>query len=56
MSSGKALVTTSLAPGNYRITVKDLDAGDNDFYSEYEDFSIEGVSINTANGRLHKHA
>ena len=47
VSSGRALVTTSLAPGNYRVTVKDLDAGDKDFHSEYEDFSVEGELIHS---------
>ena len=50
VSSGKALVTTSLAPGNYKVTVKDLDAGDKDFYSEYEDFSVEGRLIYCVDG------
>ena len=47
VSSGKALVTTSLAPGSYKITVQDLDAGVKNFYSEYKDFSVEGGSIHS---------
>ena len=47
MSNGKALVSTSLTPGDYKVTVKDLTAGDKEFYSETKYFTIASRCLRT---------
>ena len=35
-----------LEPGDYRVTVQDLDAGVREFYAESENFSVKGICTN----------
>ena len=42
VSNGRGQVNLKLEPGDYTVTVQDLDAGVNDYYTESEDFKVTG--------------
>ena len=42
MENGRGTITKSVEPGDYTVTVQDLDAGVNDYHTESKDFSVAG--------------
>ena len=48
-SNGRGRVSLKLEPGDYTVTVQDLDAGENTSYSESKNFSVDacGLEIST---------
>ena len=38
-------MSLKLEPGDYTMTVQDLDAGENTFYSESKDFSVAACGL-----------
>ena len=45
VSNGRGQVNLKLEPGDYTVTVQDLDAGVNAFYSESKDFSVAACEL-----------
>ena len=45
VSNGRGQVSLKLEPGDYTVTVQDLDAGVNTFYSESKDFSVAACEL-----------
>ena len=45
VSNGRGQVSLKLEPGDYTVTVQDLDAGVREFYSESKDFSVAACEL-----------
>ena len=45
MENGRGKITLPAEPGDYTVTVQDLDAGVSSYYTESKDFSVAGMFI-----------
>ena len=43
VDNGRGQLRLKLEPGDYIVTVQDLDAGVNEYYYESEDFAVKGI-------------